>query len=191
MAKKLLVADDSVTIQKVVQLTFAGEDVAIEAVSSGDQAVEKARALRPDMMLADVYMPGLNGYEVCSSIKADAELAGTPVVLLVGTFEPFDEAEAARVRSDGHLTKPFDTSELIQLVRSLIDTGCAGKPERELPRVGRRRLCPPGAGRGDRRRSTRSAPGQRPRSGLVSGGRSDPRRFRTPDACGGSDTGSP
>ncbi len=121
MTRKLLVADDSVTIQKVVQLTFAGEDVAIEAVSSGDQAVERAYALRPDIILADVFMPGLNGYEVCSKVKGDAELAGTPVVLLVGTFEPFDDAEAARVRADGHLTKPFDTSELIQLVRSLIE----------------------------------------------------------------------
>jgi CheY-like chemotaxis protein len=121
MTKKLLVADDSVTIQKVVNLTFAGEDVSIEAVSSGDQALDKIRELRPDMVLADVFMPGLNGYEVCASVKGDPDLSGIPVVLLVGTFEPFDEAEAARVKSDGHLTKPFDTSELIQIVRSLLD----------------------------------------------------------------------
>jgi CheY-like chemotaxis protein len=139
MTKKLLVADDSVTIQKVVNLTFAGEDVAIEAVSSGDQALEKIRELRPDMVLADVFMPGLNGYEVCESVKGDPDLSGIPVVLLVGTFEPFDEAEAARVKSDGHLTKPFDTSELIQIVRSLLDkparasaaaaTTCVSAPE--------------------------------------------------------------
>jgi CheY-like chemotaxis protein len=121
MTKKLLVADDSVTIQKVVNLTFAGEDVVIEAVSSGDVAVQRIREIHPDVILADVFMPGMNGYEVCSSVKQDPDLAAIPVVLLVGTFEPFDEAEAARVKSDGHLTKPFDTSELIQLVRALLN----------------------------------------------------------------------
>jgi len=121
MPTKLLLADDSVTIQKVVNLTFAAEDVLIESVTDGDQALEKAGATRPDIVLADVFMPGRNGYQVCEAIKADPELAGTPVVLLVGTFEPFDELEASRVKCDAYLTKPFDTSELIQIVRSLVE----------------------------------------------------------------------
>jgi CheY-like chemotaxis protein len=121
MTKKLLVADDSVTIQKVVKLTFAGEDVAIEAIASGEQALEKARSMRPDIVLADVSMPGRNGYELCAAIKSDPELSSTPVVLLVGTFEPFDESEAGKAGYDGHLTKPFDTSELIRIVHSLVE----------------------------------------------------------------------
>ena len=119
MPTKLLLADDSVTIQKVVGLTFAAEDVQIESVADGDAAIERARAFRPDVVLADVCMPGRTGYEVCATIKSDPELRGTPVVLLVGTFEPFDEIEAARVKCDAYLTKPFDTSELIGIVRSL------------------------------------------------------------------------
>lgn len=121
MPKKLLVADDSVTIQKLVSLSFAGEDVVIEAVGNGDQAIEKIRELRPDIVLADVFMPGCNGYEICATIKGDEELSKIPVVLLVGTFEPFDEIEASRVRCDAHLTKPFDTSELLQVVHSLLE----------------------------------------------------------------------
>jgi CheY-like chemotaxis protein len=117
---RLLLADDSITIQKVVELTFAAEDVAIEAVADGDLALERARATLPDIVLADVFMPGCNGYEVCAAIKSDSRLAGTPVVLLVGTFEAFDELEASRVHCDAYLTKPFDTSELIQIVRSLV-----------------------------------------------------------------------
>ncbi len=117
---RLLLADDSITIQKVVELTFAAEDVAIEAVADGDQAIDRARATLPDIVLADVFMPGCNGYEVCAAIKSDSRLAGTPVVLLVGTFEAFDELEASRVNCDAYLTKPFDTSELIQIVRSLV-----------------------------------------------------------------------
>jgi CheY-like chemotaxis protein len=120
MGTKLLLADDSITIHKVVSLTFADEDVQIEAVTNGNAALEKARTGKPDIVLADVFMPGRNGYEVCDSIKSDPELAHTPVVLLVGTFEPFDEEEASRVRCDAHLTKPFDTSELIKLIHDLV-----------------------------------------------------------------------
>lgn len=123
MAKKLLVADDSITIQKVVSLTFANEDIVIHSVSNGDQALEKIRSEAPDVVLADVFMPGRNGYEVCAAIKGDPALSKIPVVLLVGTFEPFDEAEATRVKCDGHLTKPFDTTELLELVHSLIEHG--------------------------------------------------------------------
>jgi CheY-like chemotaxis protein len=119
MTLKLFVADDSVTIQKIVGLAFSGDDVSIQAVSTGDSALDEIRAFRPDIVLVDVFMPGCNGYEVCSLIKEDPDLAGIPVVLLVGTFEPFDESEASRVKCDGYLTKPFDTSELVQLVHRL------------------------------------------------------------------------
>ena len=119
MTKKLLVADDSVTIQKVVELAFADEDVVIEAVGRGDEALERARQTKPDVILADVFMPGLNGYAVCESVKTDPELRHIPVVLLVGSFEPLDREEAERVKSDYCLTKPFDTNELVQTVRSL------------------------------------------------------------------------
>jgi len=119
MPKKLLVADDSITIQKVVSLTFAGEDVAIESVANGDLVLDKVRDFKPDIVLADVFMPGRNGYEVCAGIKESPELSKIPVVLLVGTFEPFDEEEASRAKCDAYLTKPFDTSELLQVVHSL------------------------------------------------------------------------
>jgi CheY-like chemotaxis protein len=127
MATKLLLADDSITIHKVVGLTFAAEDVQIEAVTNGNLALEMARAHRPDIVLADVFMPGRNGYEVCDAIKSDPELSGIPVVLLVGTFEPFDEVEASRVRCDAHLTKPFDTAELIQIIHDLAEKKDASK----------------------------------------------------------------
>jgi CheY-like chemotaxis protein len=119
MTIKLLVADDSVTMQKVVGLAFSDEDVEIESVLSGDASMDSVRAFKPDIVLADVIMPGCSGYELCERIKDDPELSDTPVILLVGTFEPFDEGEASRVRCDGHLTKPLDTSELINKVLSL------------------------------------------------------------------------
>jgi CheY-like chemotaxis protein len=120
MTIKILVADDSVTMQKIVSLAFNDEDVEIAAAASGQAALDSMRVFGPDIVLADVSMPGYSGYEVCARIKEDSELASTPVVLMVGTFESFDEVEASRVKCNGHITKPFDTSELIQMVNSLV-----------------------------------------------------------------------
>ncbi|HSW39958.1 MAG TPA: response regulator [Acidobacteriota bacterium] len=119
MSIKILVADDSVTIQKMIRLAFSDEKAAVVSTSDGDSALELLRTFRPDIVLADVCMPGPNGYEICEKIKDDPEFRGIPVLLLAGAFEPYDEQEAVRVRCDGHLTKPFDTTELIEIVNSL------------------------------------------------------------------------
>ena len=86
MPRTLLLADDSVTIQKVVGISFASEDVALITVDNGDDAIARARELRPDIVLADVVMPGKSGYEVCEAIKSDPDLQHIPVLLLTGTF---------------------------------------------------------------------------------------------------------
>lgn len=113
--RKLLLADDSITIQKVVALTFADEGVEVVTVSDGQEAIEQLKVITPDIVLADVFMPQVNGYEVCRYIKQNAKLKHIPVMLLVGSFEPFDEAEARRAGADDILTKPF------QSIRRLID----------------------------------------------------------------------
>jgi CheY-like chemotaxis protein len=118
MPKTLLLADDSVTIQKVVGISFASEDIQLVTVDNGTAAVAKAKELRPDIVLADVVMPGLNGYEVCRQIKATPGLSHVPVLLLTGTFEAFDEARAREAGSDGHITKPFEAQALVDLVNA-------------------------------------------------------------------------
>jgi len=124
MTKKVLIADDSPTIQKFISLALADEDISVENVSDGEQAVERVKSSRPELVMADILMPGINGYELCSIIKEDPELVDTQVILMAGTFESFDEEAAKRAGCDAHLTKPFDTSELIQLVHSLMpDSG--------------------------------------------------------------------
>lgn len=120
MTLKLFVADDSETIHKVIDLAFDDTDTVVEFAKSGDDALGAIRELRPDIVLADVCLPGINGYEICARIKESSELASIPVVLLIGTFEPFDEAEASRVGYAACLTKPFDTSELIDVVRKQV-----------------------------------------------------------------------
>jgi len=120
MPKTLLLADDSVTIQKVVGLSFANEDVKLVTVDNGDDAVERARAIQPDLILADVVMPGLSGYEVCEAIKGDAALNHIPVLLLSGTFDPFDEQRAERAGAVGHVVKPFESQALVARVKAIL-----------------------------------------------------------------------
>lgn len=124
--RKLLLADDSVTIQKVVNLTFADEGVEVFTVSNGTAAIEKLHEVEPDLVLADVHMPGLNGYEVCEQVKQSERFSHVPVMLLVGSFEPFDEAEMKRVGANDFLTKPFQSiRQLVQKVNSLLDAASA------------------------------------------------------------------
>ena len=94
MPYTLLLADDSATIQRVIELTFADEDVTVVAVSDGDQAIAHLVAAPPDIVLADVGMPGKNGYDVAQYIQRSPTLCHIPVVLLTGAFEPVDLARA-------------------------------------------------------------------------------------------------
>lgn len=118
---KLLIADDSVTIQKVVELTFLDEGMEVASVGDGRQAIDKLEEFAPDVVLADVFMPGRTGYEVCAAIKHHERFHDIPVMLLVGSFEPFDEAEARRVGADDVLTKPFQSiRQLVNRVGTLL-----------------------------------------------------------------------
>lgn len=117
MPKTILLADDSVTIQKVVELTFMDGDYEVVAVSNGDEAIARLDADHPDFVIADVHMPGADGYAVCEHSR---ELyPQVPSLLLVGTFEPFDEQRAGECGAGGHLKKPFDSQELLHRVEEM------------------------------------------------------------------------
>ncbi|TLM68869.1 MAG: response regulator [Deltaproteobacteria bacterium] len=120
MSKKLLLADDSITIQKVIQITFAHENYELSITDNGDSAFARARELMPDLVLADVYMPGKNGYELCAAIKAEPSLKHVPVLLLAGSFEPFDEGKARVCGADAWIEKPFESQALIDKVAALL-----------------------------------------------------------------------
>lgn len=122
--RKLLLADDSITIQKVVNLTFADEGIEVITFGDGDAALDGIEEIKPDIVLADVNMPGLNGYQLCELIRGNEATKSVPVVLLVGSFEPFDKDEADRVGADRYLTKPFSSiAELVATVNDLLKNG--------------------------------------------------------------------
>jgi CheY-like chemotaxis protein len=120
MPKKILLADDSITIQKVVELTFSDGDYEVTAVNNGAKAVQKLAEMRPDIILSDIIMPEKNGYEVCEYVKSHPEFRNIPVVLLTGTFEPFDPDRAEKAGCDAVVTKPFESQSLIHKVEELI-----------------------------------------------------------------------
>ena len=136
--RKLLLADDSATIQKVIDLTFADEGVRVVVVANGQEAIDRLLEVQPDVVLADVFMPARSGYEVYEYVKTNEKLKHIPVVLLVGSFEPFDEAEARRVGADDILTKPFQSiRRLIDRVGALVSPPPVEKerPTAELPKI--------------------------------------------------------
>jgi CheY-like chemotaxis protein len=153
MSKTILLADDSITIQKVIELTFMDQDCEVVAVGTGDEAVAQLDGMAPDLVIADVHMPGASGYEVARQSKE--RHPGVPVLLLVGTFEPFDEKEMAASGADSHLKKPFDSQELLQLVERLMESAeeaggesaeSAAEPAAEaVPAPGPRPVPPPPA----------------------------------------------
>lgn len=132
--RKLLLADDSVTIQKVVNLTFADEGIEVITTGDGNSAMEKLHEIKPDLVMADVNMPGLNGYQICEQIKHNEATRATPVILLVGSFEPFDEARARAAGADDYLTKPFQSiRQLVSKVTDLLEMENSGEGSRKVP----------------------------------------------------------
>ncbi len=118
MSKSILLADDSATIRKVIELTFSDTDFHVESVASGEEALAKLEVMRPDIVLADVVMPEPSGYEICRRVKMlDRPI---PVLLLAGVFEAFDHEQARACGADGCLLKPFESRTLLDRVASLL-----------------------------------------------------------------------
>ena len=120
MSHKLLLADDSASIRRVIELTFADEDVEVVAVGDGEQAIEAIRRETPDIVLVDASLPATDGYGIASFVRNDSPHARIPVVLLTGAFEPLDESRAAAAGCRDVLVKPFAPREVIDKVRELL-----------------------------------------------------------------------
>src|SRR5215470_8440777 len=125
MRRTILLADDSPTIRRLVKQTFADADFDVIEFSHGEAAIKAFDEVRPSVVLADIYMPGQNGYQVCSFVRNHPQLGQTPVVLLVGAFDAFDDSAAKRAGATASITKPFQPSVLIDLVTSILPADAA------------------------------------------------------------------
>jgi len=117
VSKKVLIVDDHVELRKLVRMTLEYDEYETHEAENGDRALEMAGALRPDVMILDVMMPGsLDGYQVCESIKNNPELKGINVILLTARGQKRDLEQGKRAKADSYLTKPFSPLELIDTV---------------------------------------------------------------------------
>ncbi len=122
MTSRLLVADDSITIQKIVSMAFEIEDVEVEGIGNGQEAFDRISQFNPDIVLADVDMPGLDGFELSAKIKESPETSAIKVLLLASDFEEFDEQRYQNCGADNHISKPFKSDDIFAMVKSLLQT---------------------------------------------------------------------
>ncbi len=125
MSNIVLCADDSKTLQTVAEITFRVSDYQYVGAKSADEALEKARAQKPALVLADAGMPGKTGYDLCAALKQEPSLADVPVVLLCGNGSPYDASRAAEVGAIGHVSKPWDTQVMLDKVAELLGQASA------------------------------------------------------------------
>jgi len=124
----LLLADDSITVQRVIALTFAEEPIRVVAVSDGQQAMETIAGKRPDIILAATTLSQVSGYELAQYVRSKAELHEVPVLLLSGAFETVDEAKLKASGANGVIEKPVEPIAVIARVKELLGLKSAAKP---------------------------------------------------------------
>ncbi len=120
MPKKIMVVDDEPYIARVIKFKLEQEGYAVISANDGVTGLERIRQEKPDLVLLDVMMPGLTGYEVCQQVKADADLAGIPVVFLTAKGQERDREQGLNLGANDYITKPFSPNRLLELVRSII-----------------------------------------------------------------------
>jgi CheY-like chemotaxis protein len=130
MSQTLLVADDSLTIQRVIKLALANEDLEVVAVTSGEQAIEEIKSNPPALVLADTRMPNRSGYEIAEFLNSRPSHQGIPVVLMAGSFEPLDERRAKAAGCVAVLVKPFEPGKLVTTVCELL--GLSPRPAAQV-----------------------------------------------------------
>lgn len=133
MPKSVFVIDDSATMRKVFEMTFAGEDIAVVTHDSADGAVSRARELRPNAIIVDVNLPGTSSYDLVKSLRGEPNLSSVPVYLLYSDHSPLDEAAARAAGAQGAVLKPFDSQAMIDRVRQSISGAAAAAPAAARP----------------------------------------------------------
>ncbi|MDP9387448.1 MAG: response regulator [Actinomycetota bacterium] len=124
MASRVLVVDDDPVIQKLLKVNFEMEGYEVILASDGVEGLDRARVERPDAVILDIMMPGMNGLDVARTLKGEPSTASIPVLLLSAKAQEADLRAGDDTGADDYVTKPFDPLDLLQRVRDLI----AGSP---------------------------------------------------------------
>jgi CheY-like chemotaxis protein len=139
VGRTVLVADDSPSIQNKAKGILTGEGLEVVTVSNGVAAIKKLPTIKPSLVIADVAMPGRDGYEVCEFVKNSPDLSFVPVVLVFSDQDPYDDQRGARARADATIKKspgerdPFDHEELVAMVAKFLAQADAAAPTAPPP----------------------------------------------------------
>jgi DNA-binding response OmpR family regulator len=120
LAATVLVADDDADILRFVEINLRLEGFEVVTAQDGPDALAKAVAVRPDLVLLDVRMPGIDGYTVCARIRADASLAAVRVVIVTANYGSAEVAAARRAGADDFLVKPFLPTTLLDMAKAML-----------------------------------------------------------------------
>jgi len=123
---KVLVVDDSLSVRKVVQRALESKRIEVLSAASGSEAMDQIAREAPDLIVCDVIMPDMDGYQICDFVKKHPTLGHTPVLLISGIVNSTVLERAAKVRSDDVMRKPFAADELLHRIESLLPA--AGRP---------------------------------------------------------------
>ncbi|HXJ84026.1 MAG TPA: response regulator transcription factor [Candidatus Methylomirabilis sp.] len=122
-AGRILVIEDERDVAELMRYNLAKEGYEVRLVSSGVDGIRQAREFRPEMILLDIMVPELNGWEVCRRLKQDPEMRSIPVIMVTGRAEEGDKVLGLEMGADDYVTKPFSPRELVARVRAVIRRG--------------------------------------------------------------------
>jgi len=120
MKKTILAVDDDEELLGLLEHILLDSDYQIHTATNGKDALKLARKLQPDLILLDILMPGMNGYEVLEELKRDDDTAMIPVIMLSGLNDERSKVKSAELYSESYLTKPFTTTELLSKIEEVL-----------------------------------------------------------------------
>jgi twitching motility two-component system response regulator PilG len=120
MGKKILIVEDEKSILKLESLLLTARGYQVQGVEEGSAAFQAVKKFRPDLILLDVMLPGLDGFEICRLLKGDRETRDIPVVMLTARSSSLDMARGAEAGACHYITKPFESSTIVETVQNCL-----------------------------------------------------------------------
>ena len=121
MAKKILIVDDESFLRDIVSIQLKAEGYDVIQATNGAEGLEKAKEEKPDLIILDIMLPKMNGYEVCGALKSDSEYSAIPIILFSARSQEQDKKLGEKVGADAYVTKLFGSKELLAKVKELIE----------------------------------------------------------------------
>ena len=126
---KILIVDDEASIRELLQLNLQRAGYEVLEAADGQQAIQLAGEQQPDLILLDIMLPGIDGFEVCRTLKSDAVLARIPVIMLTARDEEIDKVLGLELGADDYAVKPFSTRELLARIKAVLRRSAPAQPQ--------------------------------------------------------------